>query len=44
MRSKSGKTFDFHRLLVNLSDKIYLKRSDKKVSLSKLYKKITHPQ
>ena len=34
MNSKEGKTSDPHRLLVNLSDKINLKRSDKYIALS----------
>ena len=34
MNSKSSKTFDSHRLLLNLTDKINLKRSDKYVALS----------
>ena len=36
MNSKSSKTSDPHRLLLNLSDKINLKRSDKYVALSNL--------
>ena len=36
MNSKNSKTFDLHRLLLNLTDKINLKRSDKYVSLSNL--------
>ena len=36
MRSENGKTFDFHRLLLNFLDKAYLKRSDKYVALSDL--------
>ena len=34
MNSEKSKTFDPHRLLLNLSDKIDLKRSDKYVALS----------
>ena len=34
MNSKNSKTFDFYRLLFNLSDKINLKWSDKYVALS----------
>ena len=34
MNSGNSKTFDSHRLLLNLSDKIHLKRSDGYVSLS----------
>ena len=34
MNSKNCKTSDPHRLLLNLSDKINLKRSDKYVALS----------
>ena len=36
MDSENSKTSDPHRLLVNLSDKINLKRSDKYVALSNL--------
>ena len=36
MNSESSKTSDPHRLLLNLSDKINLKRSDKYVALSNL--------
>ena len=36
MNSKNSKTSDPHRLLLNLSDKINLKRSDKYVALSNL--------
>ena len=36
MNSESCKTSDTHRLLVTLSDKIQLKRSDKYVTLSNL--------
>ena len=32
MNSENSKTFDPHKLLLNLSDKIYLKRSDKYVA------------
>ena len=35
MNSKNSKTSDLHRLLLNLSDKINLKRSNKYVALSK---------
>ena len=34
--SKNSKTSDPHRLLLNLSDKINLKRSDKYVAISNL--------
>ena len=34
MNSKNSKTSDPHRLLINLLDKINLKRSDKYVALS----------
>ena len=36
MNSENSKTFDPHRLLLNLSGKINSKRSDKHVSLSNL--------
>ena len=36
MTSENSKTSDSHRLLLNLSDKINLKRSDKCVALSNL--------
>ena len=36
MNSKNSERFDPHSLLLNLSDKINLKRSDKNVSLSNL--------
>ena len=36
MNSKSSETSDPHRLLINLRDKIDLKRSDKYVALSNL--------
>ena len=36
INSKNSKTSDPHRLLLNLSEKINLKRSDKHVSLSNL--------
>ena len=36
MNSENSKTSDPHRLLLNLSDKINLKRSDKYVALSNL--------
>ena len=36
MNSENSKTFDPHRLLLHLSDKINLKRSDKYVALSNL--------
>ena len=35
MNSEYSKTSDSHRLLLNLSDKIHLKRSDSFVALSK---------
>ena len=34
MNSESSETFDLHRLLLNLSGKTNLKRSDKYVALS----------
>ena len=36
MNSENSKTFDPHRLLLNLPDKINLKRSNKYVALSDL--------
>ena len=36
MNSENSKASDPHRLLLNLSEKIYLKRSDKYVALSNL--------
>ena len=36
INSKNSKTSDPHRLLLNLSEKINLKRSDKYVALSNL--------
>ena len=36
MNSRNSKTSDPHRLLLNLSDKINLKRSDKYIVLSNL--------
>ena len=36
MNSKISKTSDSHRLLLNLTEKINLKRSDKYVALSNL--------
>ena len=36
MNSKNSKTSDPHRLLLNISDKINLKKSDKHVALSNL--------
>ena len=36
MNSENSKTSDSHRLLINLSDKISLKRNDKYVALSNL--------
>ena len=36
MNSKNSGIFDLHRLLLNLTDKINLKRSDKYVPLSNL--------
>ena len=36
MNSENSKTSDSHRILLNLSDKINLKRSDKYVALSNL--------
>ena len=40
MNSKISGTSDPHRLLINFTDKINLKRSDKYVALSKKYKNI----
>ena len=34
--SKNSKAFDAHRILLNLTDKVYLKGSDKYVTLSNL--------
>ena len=36
MNSGNSKASDFHRLLLNLSDKVNLKRSDKYIALSNL--------
>ena len=36
MNSENSKTYDFQRLLLNLTNKINLKRSDKHVALSNL--------
>ena len=36
MNSKNSRTSDSHRLLINLTDQINLKRSDKYVALSNL--------
>ena len=36
MNSKNSKTSDPHRLLLNLTDKVNLKKSDKYVALSNL--------
>ena len=36
MNSENSKTFDSHRLLLNLTDKVKLKRSDNYVALSNL--------
>ena len=36
MNSKNSETYDSHKLLLNLSDKVNLKRSDKHVALSHL--------
>ena len=36
MNSENSKTLDPHRVLLNLSDKINLKRSDKHVAISNL--------
>ena len=33
MNSRNSKTFDIHRLLLNLSDRINLKRSDEYIAL-----------
>ena len=41
MSSKNNKKSDSHRLLLNLTDTINLKRSDKYVALSNLYTYIT---
>ena len=40
MNSKNNKTYDTHRLLLSISDKIDFKRSDIYVSLSNLIKYI----
>ena len=37
MNSKNSKTCDLHRLLLNITDIIHLKRSDKYVALSGIY-------
>ena len=37
MNSENGKTSDHHRLLLNLLNKINLKRSDKYITLSNLF-------
>ena len=34
INSKNSKKFDPHRLLLNISEKFYLKRSDKYVAIS----------
>ena len=48
INSKNSKTSDPHRQILNLSDKINVKISDKCVALSNLYmekyKKVTHKQ
>ena len=36
MNSKNSKTFDSHRLLLNLTDKINLKKSDKYIASASL--------
>ena len=36
MNSENSKTFDHHRLLLNLADKINLKKNDKYIALSNL--------
>ena len=36
INSKNSKKFDPHRLLLNISEKFYLKRSDKYVAISNL--------
>ena len=36
MNSKNGKTFDPHRLLLNLADKLDVRRKDKQIALSNL--------
>ena len=36
INSENSKTFDPHRLLINLTDKINLKRSDKYIALAYL--------
>ena len=41
MNSKNSKTSDFHRLLLNLTDKINLKSNDKYVALSNLSLNLT---
>ena len=40
MNSENSKTFDLHGLILNLLDKIDLKRSDKYVLLPNLSKKL----
>ena len=40
MNSENSKTSDSHRLLINLSGKTNLKRSDKYIALSNLWKNI----
>ena len=36
MNSENSKTFDHHRLLLNLADKINLKKNDKYIAFSNL--------
>ena len=36
MNSENSKTSDSYRLVLNLSDKVYLKRSDKYIAISNL--------
>ena len=36
MNSENSKTFDYHRLLLDLSDKIDLRRKDKYIAISNL--------
>ena len=44
MNSENSKTFDYHRLLLDLSDKIDFRRKDKYIAISNLdmekYKKV----
>ena len=44
MSAENSETSDSHRLLLNFSDKINLKRSDKYLALSNLRKKVMQKQ